>query len=33
MTAPLPQFFQIVWDKGDGDRAIIDTVKRASDSQ
>ena len=26
----LPQFLQLVWDKGDDDRAIIDTVKGAA---
>jgi len=26
----LPQFLQLVWDKGDDDRAIVDAVKRAA---
>jgi len=26
----LPQFLQLVWDKGDDDRAILDAVKKAS---
>jgi hypothetical protein len=26
----LPQFLQLVWDKGDDDRAIVDAVKNAS---
>jgi hypothetical protein len=26
----LPQFLQLVWDKGDDDRAIVDAVKKAS---
>src|SRR5688572_9493137 len=29
----LPQFLQLVWDKGDDDRAIIDAVKRAAASR
>lgn len=27
----LPEFLQLVWDKGDDDRAIIDALKAASD--
>ncbi|EDY16318.1 hypothetical protein CfE428DRAFT_6131 [Chthoniobacter flavus Ellin428] len=26
----LPQFLQLVWDKGDDDRAIVDAVKQAA---
>jgi len=26
----LPQFLQLVWDKGDDDRAIVDAVKKAA---
>jgi hypothetical protein len=26
----LPQFLQLVWDKGDDDRAIVDAVKHAA---
>ena len=28
----LPQFLQLVWDKGEDDRAIVDAVKRAADA-
>jgi hypothetical protein len=26
----LPEFLQLVWDKGDDDRAIVDAVKAAA---